>query len=178
MTLYKHTIHDEHRSSIWPYCTCFFAHHDASNMTTKWWFSPPKQVLVIYPYMHITNKRWWIQWCKNQMKATINHKIIELFWQKMHVAHTKKLTMMMLFWPKTTFLWLKLHHLMIICYCFGGLLHLNVSGALEVMDICHFQSPKFNILFCFNSFKNTTRRSLELPTINSLLSLVAMKTFV
>jgi hypothetical protein len=29
----------------------------------------------------------------------------------------------------------------------------------------------------FDSFKNTTRRSLELPTINSLLSLVAMKTF-
>jgi hypothetical protein len=84
----------------------------------------------------------------------------------------------MLFCPKTTILWLKLHHLMIICYCFSGLLHLNVSGALEVMDICHFQSQKFNILFYFDSFKNTTRRSLELPTINSLLSLVAMKTFV
>jgi hypothetical protein len=67
---------------------------------------------------------------------------------------------------------------MIICYCFGGLLHLNVSGALEVMDICHFQSPKFNILFHFDPFKNTTRRSLELPTINRLLSFVAMKTFV
>jgi hypothetical protein len=61
---------------------------------------------------------------------------------------------------------------------FCGLLHLNVSGALEVMDICHFQLPKFNILFYFDSFKNTTRRSLEQPTINSLLSLDAMKTFV
>jgi hypothetical protein len=112
------------------------------------------------------------------MKATINHKIIELVWQKMHVARAKKLTMMMLFWPKKTILWLLLHHLVIIHYCFGGLLHLNVSGALEVMDICHFQLPKFNILFHFDSFKNTTRWSLELPTINSLLSLVAMKTFV
>jgi hypothetical protein len=67
---------------------------------------------------------------------------------------------------------------MIIRYCFGGLFHLDVSGALEVINICHFQSPKFNILFYFDPFKNTTRRSLELPTINSLLSLVAMKTFV
>jgi hypothetical protein len=67
---------------------------------------------------------------------------------------------------------------MSICYCFGGLLHLNVSGALEVMHICHFQSPKFNILLYFDSFKNTTRRSLELLTIDSLLSLEAMKTFV
>jgi hypothetical protein len=79
---------------------------------------------------------------------------------------------------KKTILWLLLHHLVIVCYCFGGLLHLNVSGALEVMDICHFKSPKFNILFYFDSFKYTTRRSLELPTVNSLLSLVAMKTFV
>ncbi len=84
----------------------------------------------------------------------------------------------MLFWPKKTILWLLLHHLMIIRYCFGGLFHLDVSGALEVINICHFQSPKFNILFYFDPFKNTTRRSLELPTINSLLSLVAMKTFV
>jgi hypothetical protein len=52
-----------------------------------------------------------------------------------------------------TILLLKLHHLGIIHYCFGGLLHLNVSGALEIMDICHFQSPKFNILFYFDSFK-------------------------
>jgi hypothetical protein len=71
------------------------------------------------------------------MKATINHKIIELFRQKMHVARAKKSTMMMLFLPKKTILWLLLHHLMIIRYCFGGLLHLNVSGALEVMDIFH-----------------------------------------
>jgi hypothetical protein len=77
-----------------------------------------------------------------------------------------------------TILWLKLHHFMIIHYCFGGLLHFNVSGALEVMDICHFQSPKFNIFFYFDLLKNTTRRSLELPTIKSLLSLDAMKTFV
>jgi hypothetical protein len=55
----------------------------------------------------------------------------------MHVAHAKKSTMMMLFLPKKTILWLLLHHLMIIRYCFGGLLHLNVSGALEVMDVCH-----------------------------------------
>jgi hypothetical protein len=67
---------------------------------------------------------------------------------------------------------------MIIHHCFGGLLHLNVSGALEVMDICHFELPKFIILFKFDPFKNTTRRSLKLPTINSLLSLVIMKTFV
>ncbi len=34
------------------------------------------------------------------------------------------------------------------------------------------------ILFYFDLLKNTTRRSLELPTIKSLLSLDAMKTFV
>jgi hypothetical protein len=38
-------------------------------------------------FLHGCNKqRWRIQWCYNQMKATINHKIIELFQQKMHVA--------------------------------------------------------------------------------------------
>jgi hypothetical protein len=52
-----------------------------------------------------------------------------------------------------TILLLKLHHLVIIHYWFGGLLHLNVSGALEIMDICHFQSLKFNVLFYFDSFK-------------------------
>jgi hypothetical protein len=55
----------------------------------------------------------------------------------MHVVRAKKSMMMMLFLPKKTVLWLLLHHLMIIHYCFGGLLHFNVSGALEVMDICH-----------------------------------------
>jgi hypothetical protein len=35
-----------------------------------------------------------------------------------------------------------------------------------------------HILFYFDSFKNTTRRSLELPTISRLLSFVAMKKFV
>jgi hypothetical protein len=85
------------------------------------------------------------------MKTTMDHKIIE---------NAKKVNNDDAIFTQKTILWLLLHHLVIIHYCFCGLLHLNVSGALEVMDICHFQTPKFNILFYFDSFKNTTRRSL------------------
>jgi hypothetical protein len=60
---------------------------------------------------------------------------------------------------------------MIIGYCFGGLLHLNVSGALEVMDICHFQLPKFNILFYFDHLKTLQEDHLncQQSTVYSLL---------
>jgi hypothetical protein len=90
----------------------------------------------------------------------------------MHVVYTKKLTMMMLFWPKRllsgfccTIWWLS------IIVFVGCLSHLNVSGALEVMGICHFQSPKFNILFYFVSFETLQEDCLncQQSTVYSLL---------
>jgi hypothetical protein len=113
------------------------------------------------------------------MKATINHKNYWISPTKNACRVHQKVDNDDAILTKKTTLWLLLHHLVIIHYCFCGLLVAfkclwstwsDGYMPFPVTKIQHF------VLLCL--IWNTTRRLLELPTINSLLSLVAMKTFV